>query len=68
MKRRLEYIMTAEEHGDLTNIIGTVKCNTNMLIKLLKEKDVSKEQLISFLEDSISKLEIVDNILRNYEK
>ena len=68
MKRRLEYIMTAEEHGDLTNIIGTEKRNANMLIKLLKEKDVSKEQLISLLADSISKLEIVDNILRNYEK
>ena len=37
MKRRLEYIMTAEEHGDLTNIIGTEKRNANMLIKLLKE-------------------------------
>jgi hypothetical protein len=68
MQRRVEYVMSAEEHGTLTNIIGTVKLNTNMLIDLLKTKDCSKEELISFLADSVSKLETAEKILRNYDE
>ena len=68
MQRRVEYVMSAEEHGTLINIIGTVKLNTNMLIDLLKTKDCSKEELISFLADSVSKLEIAEKILRNYDE
>ena len=39
-----------------------------MLYKLLKEKDISKEELLTFLKDSKAKLEIAENILRNYDK
>lgn len=39
-----------------------------MLYKLLKEKDVSKEEILTFLKDSATKLEIAENILRNYDK
>lgn len=68
MQRRVEYIMSAEEHGTLTNIIGTERLNLEMLYKLLKEKDISKEELLTFLKDSKAKLEIAEKILRNYDK
>ena len=68
MQRRVEYVMSAEEHGTLTNIIGTEKLNTNMLIEVLKTKDFSKEELINFLVDSAAKLKIAEKILRNYDK
>lgn len=68
MQRRVEYVMSAEEHSTLTNIIGTEKLNTNMLIEVLKTKDFSKEELINFLVDSAAKLKIAEKILRNYDK
>lgn len=68
MQRRVEYVMSAEEHGTLTNIIGTLRLDTTMLIELLKTKDCSKEELISFLADSVSKLETAEKILRNYDE
>lgn len=68
MQRRVEYVMSAEEQGTLTNIIGTLRLNTTMLIELLKTKDFSKEDLINFLADSKAKLEIAEKILRNYDE
>lgn len=68
MQRRVEYVMSAEEHGTLTNIIGTERLNLEMLYKLLKEKDISKEELLTFLKGSKTKLEIAEKILRNYDK
>lgn len=39
-----------------------------MLYKLLKEKDVSKEEFLPFLKDTAAKLETAEKILRNYDE
>lgn len=66
MKRRLEYIMTAEEHGDVVNIVGSERKNTEMMAKKLVKEDVSKEQIIDFLYGVSTKLEMAENILRDF--
>ena len=64
MQRGVEIVMTSEEHGDLTNIIGTEKVNISMLVELLKEKDLPKQELLTMLSGTADKLAMVDKMLR----
>lgn len=64
MQRRVEIVMTSEEHGDLINIIGTEKVNISMLVELLKKKDLPRQELLTMLSDTADKLAKADKILR----
>lgn len=66
MKRRLEYIMTAEEHGDVVNIVGKERRNTEMMAGKLIKEDVPKGQIIDFLYGVSTQLEMAENILRDF--
>lgn len=65
MKRRLEYVMTAEEHGDLTNIIGSEIKNIEEIIHLEPNKNWSKVEMLGFFVGIKENLERADKILRN---
>lgn len=66
MKRRLEYIMTAEEHGDVVNIVGSERRNAEMMANKLIKEDVPKGQIIDFLYGVSTQLEMAENILRDF--
>lgn len=66
MKRRLEYIMTAEEHGDVVNIVGKERRNAEMMANKLIKEDVPKGQIIDFLYGVSTQLEMAENILRDF--
>ncbi len=66
MKRRLEYIMTAEEHGTVANIIGTERRAIDMMAEKLIKEDVPKGEMIGFLYGVSTQLEMAENILMDF--
>lgn len=67
MKKRLEFVMDSEEYGDVTNIVGSEKKNIEMMAVKLINEDVPKGQIIDFLYNVRTQLDVAHNILRNCE-
>ena len=65
MKKRLEFVMSAEEYGDVTNIVGSEARNAEKMADRLLKEDVSKECIADFLYNMAIKLSMADGILRD---
>ena len=65
MKRIVEFVMDSEEYCIVANIIGSEKRNVEMMANKLTKEDAKKGELIDFLYNVATQLDIANNILKD---
>lgn len=65
MKKIVEFVMDSEEYCIVANIIGSEKRNVEMMANKLTKEDAKKGELIDFLYNVATQLDIANNILKD---